>query len=511
VSCGLHQNIHSLLEGASHEGSGVLPIDPVPRDGHQVTLGRHHVTQHRQVPVVHVNTVEGEHHVHFLFHTLSDSLNTKARENLTNIIRTGPYRVNISLCQNLHQCSSVRLKQPLSNPLELSTVSDHNPFLVIIARQVHVHFLNGLQPLQSHVGQHVGLNTAEEHVVLHFISLVLFIILTIIPIHNPNTKNQFLSIVVVKDTVEVVPESCVYLLTDVLHSESLVSHPLPVQLDPEKPGRDTTGVEVRHLIVDVDELLVLCYNRVLRVWVVVDGSVGGDLPESSVLQSAQHGLSLLSVPGSVSNKEDSKRRSLWVLRYVDDLLETRHTQGYVLRGHPSEVEGVQGHLSGRLSNRLSSKGTYHLARGDHCQVEPRLYFSQQPVERFFRQLVILSDNLCAEGGSYQALEQNGGVVIGLERQPVLPWHNDALLQKVPHTSYHLHWVQVHRVPLVDMKDLLSIPDHPLQVTGQHNPWVSLGEDLPQTLPVLDQLLPLPFNLCHHLALSDHLTENLVCE
>ena len=53
VGGGLHQDIHRLLEGAPHEGPGVLPVDAVPGDGHQVTLGRHHVTQHGQVAVVH--------------------------------------------------------------------------------------------------------------------------------------------------------------------------------------------------------------------------------------------------------------------------------------------------------------------------------------------------------------------------------------------------------------------------------------------------------------------------
>ena len=46
---------------------------------------------------------------------------------------------------------------------------------------------------------------------------------------------------------------------------------------PEEPGRDPRGIKVRHLVVDVHELLVLGDHGVLRVGVVVDRGVGRHL------------------------------------------------------------------------------------------------------------------------------------------------------------------------------------------------------------------------------------------
>ena len=46
---------------------------------------------------------------------------------------------------------------------------------------------------------------------------------------------------------------------------------------PEKPGGNPCRIKVRHLIVNVDELLVLVDDGVLRVRVVVDCRVSSDL------------------------------------------------------------------------------------------------------------------------------------------------------------------------------------------------------------------------------------------
>jgi len=77
------------------------------------------------------------------------------------------------------------------------------------------------------------------------------------------------------------------LLGDLLHGELAVGHVLAVELDAEQPGRDAADVEVGHLVVDVDPLLVLGHHRALRVGVVVDGGVGRHLPQGGVLQAAQ--------------------------------------------------------------------------------------------------------------------------------------------------------------------------------------------------------------------------------
>lgn len=96
MSCCLHQHIYCLLKRTSHEGPSVLPVDPVPGDGHQVALGSHHVAQHGQVAIVHVQTVEGQDQIHLFLHTLSDSLNTQASKDLADVITASPDRVHIS-------------------------------------------------------------------------------------------------------------------------------------------------------------------------------------------------------------------------------------------------------------------------------------------------------------------------------------------------------------------------------------------------------------------------------
>jgi len=149
-SC-FHQHIHCLFERTSHKSSSVLPVDTVPSDGHEMAFGCHNVTQHRQVSIVHVDTVEGEDHVHFLFHRLPHRLDAKTLENLANIVTARSDRIHITFSQNLHKSCSVSLENPLGNSLEFSGICQHNSLLVIRTWEMHVHFTDRLQPLQSHV------------------------------------------------------------------------------------------------------------------------------------------------------------------------------------------------------------------------------------------------------------------------------------------------------------------------------------------------------------------------
>ena len=57
--------------------------------------------------------------------------------------------------------------------LELSAVCNNDPLFVVCCGQVHVDFGDGLQTLQRHVRQHVGLNATQKHVVFHLVSLLL--------------------------------------------------------------------------------------------------------------------------------------------------------------------------------------------------------------------------------------------------------------------------------------------------------------------------------------------------
>ena len=77
---------------------------------------------------------------------------------------------------------------------------------------------------------------------------------------------------------------------NLLHGQLPVSHVLPVQLHPQKPGGDSGHVEVGHLIVHIHPFLVLCHHCALGVGVVVDGCVGRHLPQCCMFQAAQNVL-----------------------------------------------------------------------------------------------------------------------------------------------------------------------------------------------------------------------------
>lgn len=122
-----------------------LSVDSVPSDGHQVTLGRHDVTEQRQVPVVDVNAVEVEHRTDLFLHGLPDGFDSQDGEDLADVVRECSGGVDFSFGEDSHEGGSVRLEQPLGHGLELAVVRDHNTLLVVSGGQMHVHLGNGLQ------------------------------------------------------------------------------------------------------------------------------------------------------------------------------------------------------------------------------------------------------------------------------------------------------------------------------------------------------------------------------
>ena len=66
-----------LLKGAASQCPSVLAVDAVSRDGHQMSLGRHDVTQQRQVAVVDVGAVERDHVEHLALNRLPHGLNAQ--------------------------------------------------------------------------------------------------------------------------------------------------------------------------------------------------------------------------------------------------------------------------------------------------------------------------------------------------------------------------------------------------------------------------------------------------
>ncbi len=106
--------------------------------------------------------------------------------------------------------------------------------------------------------------------------------------HESNTEHQFLGVVIVEDAVEVLTKVSADLVSNLLHRQFLIGHPLSVQLQSKEPRGDTGHIEVGHFVVDIDELLVFCNDRVLRLGVVVDRCVGSDLTKCGVLNSTEN-------------------------------------------------------------------------------------------------------------------------------------------------------------------------------------------------------------------------------
>jgi hypothetical protein len=318
---------------------------------------------------------------HLSLHALPDGLHPKYGEYLADVVAGGPGRVHVWVRKDRQQSDSVSFQHPFLDSLDLPGLCEDHSLLVLGRRQMHVHLGDGLDSLQGHVSQHVGLDTPQEHVILHLINLLFLILhLVVIRAHNPDPQHQFLRIIIVKNTVQIVSESSVDLLCDRVHRQLLVSHPLPVQLDPEEPGTESLGVDARHLVVDVHPLVVLLDHRVGGVRVVVYCSVGSHLAESRVLHTTQHVFALLGVSGRGAVEEDGERGSPGLLGDVDDLLQSRHSECYVLGRHSGEMESVECHLSGRFSKTLRCQRANHLSRGRHGHVEATLDFSYQPIE-----------------------------------------------------------------------------------------------------------------------------------
>jgi hypothetical protein len=126
---------------------------------------------------------------------------------------------------------------------------------------------------------------------MYIISIILctyILVLLFLAGHESNTEHQFLGVVIVEDAVEVLTKVSADLVSDLLHRQFLVGHPLSIQFQTKEPRGDTGHIEVRHFIIDVDELLIFCDDCVLRLRVIVDRCVRSDLTKSGVLNSTEN-------------------------------------------------------------------------------------------------------------------------------------------------------------------------------------------------------------------------------
>ena len=491
---------YGLLEGASHETADLLSIDAVTRDRHEVALGGHDVAEKRQVAIVDIGAVEGDDVVHLFLDGLAAGLDAERLEHLDDVVRVGAHRVDVLGAEHLHERGAVRLEHPLGDGLELAVVVDLDALLLLLDRLRHVHLDYGLDALQRHVGQDVLLEQLEELIVLHLVRALATVLAAAILaaadaatatlvriVHDSDAEYELLGVVVVEYAVEIVAEVVGDLLGDVLHGELLVGHALAIELDAEQPVAESALVEVGHLVVDVHPLLVLGNARLLRVGIVVDGGVGGDLAEGGVLELTQHVLALLGVLGRWALEEDDERGRLGLLAHVDDLLETRHAERHVLGRHAGVMERVECHLSGGLAERLGGERADHLARLHLGLLEARLDLANEPVERLLAQLVLLGDATRAQVRAQQDVHQERGVRLRLATQPIFAGHHHQLGAQRAHRLDDLHRVEIDGLAQVDAERLLRVHDQPLDVARQDDAHVAERKELAYLLAIAAQL------------------------
>lgn len=112
-------------------------------------------------------------------------------------------------------------------------------------------------------------------------------------------------------------------------------------------------------------------------------------------------------------KEHCHAGGLDALCHVYYLFKARHAQRYVFRADSREVECVQSHLRGRLSDGLRSDAADHLAWVHTGTVEPLFDFSEQSVETFLAESLMQDYLLRVQESPQVNSKQSSGVELCL--------------------------------------------------------------------------------------------------
>mmetsp|Transcript_9387 Transcript_9387/g.23363 ORF Transcript_9387/g.23363 Transcript_9387/m.23363 type:complete len:232 (+) Transcript_9387:1941-2636(+) len=212
-----------------------------------------------------------------------------------------------------------------------------------------------------------------------------------------DAQDKLLCVVVCEDAIDVAEEVILDALADLPHCELLVGHHLVAQLDAQEPGSTPVRVVVliRQLVILRDPFLVLLDAGVLRVRVPKDLGEGGHLLQRCVLEHALHVLRTLLLLAEVAREEDGQRWGLHLLRHVDEFLQTGHTERHVLGADAREVEGIEGHLCGRLPDTLRCEDANGLSWEGARLHEALLDLAAEPIEGLLRELILLENLLRA--------------------------------------------------------------------------------------------------------------------
>ena len=151
----LEQNVHRLLERASHQRSIFHAIDAVSGDRHQVASARHHVAQNAQVPVIHIRSVKLNHAAQLSQQSRSRRLDAEQLERLHQIICQAPREVDALVAHHLRHVHTLGVEHPLILVV-VPVYRVHN-----LLRLPQKHLLDVLHAAQRHVHQ-AGLHPLQE-------------------------------------------------------------------------------------------------------------------------------------------------------------------------------------------------------------------------------------------------------------------------------------------------------------------------------------------------------------
>ena len=483
--CGrLHEDLDRLLKGAAHQRTLVGAVDAVPGDGHQRALAGHDVHQQGEVAVVDVGAVELNHIAHLLEQRGACGLDTKHAENLDAVVRERAGDVHTVDGQHVAQVGPVGLEHVLLDRVPLARDRVHAARGLVLLDDEHL--ADARHALERNVGEHLLREGLEEHVLLALHLLVGVVV------HDADAQHELLGVVLRVHHKDVLAKHGADLGRHLGHGQVLVEHRGTVQHQAQQPGRLPLQARLHLLVGDgeegLHELAVLGDHRGARVGVVEHLERRGDRLERRVRQSRLDLLGRLLRGAVLGVQVHGHRRRLDVLRTVDDLLETRHTERHVLARHTRIVERVERHLRRRLADALRRERAAHLARLRHTAGELALDLAQDPLPRLAGDVVHLDRLLAAEVRAHVDLEQQRGVLLHRTADRIVPTHHRELVQRAAQAVHDLEGRQVARLPRVDVEDLLRVEHQTRDVQRQirvHH--VRLEDLVAQQLPVALQL------------------------
>ena len=95
------QDVYCLFKTALPKGAVLVTVDAVTGDGHKVAAAGHAVDESREVPVVHVGSVELDDISDFLHEGLTRRFDAEHVKNVDQVIAGRPFVVNVGLAHDL--------------------------------------------------------------------------------------------------------------------------------------------------------------------------------------------------------------------------------------------------------------------------------------------------------------------------------------------------------------------------------------------------------------------------